>query len=158
MDLAHITREQSTARISRQRAGFSLIETLIALAIAVTIVVPLVRLVMGTRLNAARVDQMVEMSAIADTLLTEVMGGRGIKPGQTEGRRGSLSWRIDIAPMTFRTTPLSVVEKSPAVTSDNGLPAASASAELSVYRVAITLNGRAGEHYSIETLRIGVGP
>jgi prepilin-type N-terminal cleavage/methylation domain-containing protein len=138
-------------------AGFSLVEALVALAIAAILAVALTRFVAGTRANAALVDEMLEMAAMADTLLTDLPGEKPIRAGRIEGRSGTLAWRINVTPVAFRTLPLRV-EKSAAVGERVSPLASKAKAtEPSLFHVAITLQARSGRAYVVDTVRMGAG-
>jgi prepilin-type N-terminal cleavage/methylation domain-containing protein len=82
----------------RGREGFSLIEALIAIVIAAILAVALVRLAGNTRMNAAKVRQLVEMMTLNESLLVQI-GNQEV--GITEGRTGDLAWRTIVEPVEF---------------------------------------------------------
>lgn len=104
----------STHRGASTSSGFSLIEALIALAIAAFLVAVLTRFVSNTRANALRVRQEVLLDILSDSLL-ERLGSRELQPGRTDGRNGALRWYVDVAPITFSAHALSVAEKKPVI-------------------------------------------
>jgi prepilin-type N-terminal cleavage/methylation domain-containing protein len=102
----------STRRGASTSSGFSLIEALIALAIAAFLAAVLTRFVTSTRANALHVRQEVVLDILSDSLL-ERLGSRELQPGRTDGRNGMLRWYIDVAPITFSAHALSVAEEKP---------------------------------------------
>jgi len=94
-------------------AGFSLTEALVALAIAAFLAAVLTRFMSGTRLNAFKVREEVAMDVLSDSLLERLVA-RELQPGRTDGRSGSLRWRIDVAPIAYYARARSVAEKKPA--------------------------------------------
>ena len=102
------------------QAGFSLIEALVALAIAAFLAAMLTRFMSGTRATAYLVREEVAMDVLSDGLLERVVA-RDLQPGRTDGRTGSLRWHIDIAPIAFYAQARSIAEKKPR-TAQTGLP------------------------------------
>jgi hypothetical protein len=112
----------SARRGRNEAAGFSLAEALVALAIAAFLAAVLTRFVSGTRWNALKVREEVEMEIMSDDLLERFVA-RELQPGRTNGRSGALRWQIDIAPITFYARARSVSEKKP-TTAGGGQPSA----------------------------------
>lgn len=92
----------SPSRKHSRSAGFTLIEVLVALAIAVIMVIALTRFVIGTRSNSAKVGEALEMTALSETLLGRVPAGQMWSPGRTDGRNGQYVWRIDVTPIAMQ--------------------------------------------------------
>ena len=103
-----------------EQAGFSLIEALVALAIAAFLAAVLTRFMSGTRANAYLVREEVAMDVLSDGLLERVVA-RDLQPGRTDGRSGSLRWHVDVAPIAFYARAHSIAEKKPRTT-QTGLP------------------------------------
>jgi hypothetical protein len=93
-------------------AGFSLTEALVALAIAAFLGAVLTRFVTGTRLNASKVREEVAMDILSDSL-PERLVVQDLKPGRIDGRSGALRWHIDVAPVAYYATALSVSKNKP---------------------------------------------
>lgn len=157
------------------RAGFSLTEALVALAIAAFLAAVLTRFVSSTRMNALKVREEVVMDILSDSLLERLVG-RELQPGRTDGRNGALSWHVDAAPISFYARARSVSQKKPAAASGSrpttlgltpmpntlGLTpmpnqAAAKSGPRtawSPYRVTAVINAPSGHSYAIDTIRI----
>lgn len=80
-------------------AGFSLTEVLVALAIAVLFTAVLTRLVINTRMSAAKIRELVEMMTLGDTLLEQQTSQQ--IPKTSDGRSQRLAWHIDVVPMAI---------------------------------------------------------
>ena len=89
----------SASRKCNRSAGFTLIEVLVALAIATIMAIALTRFVVGTRANASKVGEALEMTALGETLLGRVAVGHVWSPGRTDGRSGQYSWRVEVTPI-----------------------------------------------------------
>jgi prepilin-type N-terminal cleavage/methylation domain-containing protein len=165
-----------SVRCSSGSAGFSLIEVLVALAIAAMMTAGLTRFVAGTRANAAKVAERVEMAAFGETLLARVVSSQSLKAARTSGRSISFVWRIDITPAPFTAQAVRMNEKT-AVASENakeqanGLTTVSAggnaaltakdaspaSVDWVAYRVAVVIEAASGQSHVVDTIRIGAG-
>jgi prepilin-type N-terminal cleavage/methylation domain-containing protein len=159
-------------RSGRSRRGFSLIEALVALAIAAVLTAAVTRLVAATRVNAAGIGELTEMSALADTLMARVASSQSLRAGRTDGRRGAFSWHIDIAAVPFtalarRTSEKKAEDSAGAKNSgapgkmpaafgggDARAPAAPPIAWI-VYSVAVVIEAPSGRRYAVDTLRTG---
>jgi prepilin-type N-terminal cleavage/methylation domain-containing protein len=155
------------------RAGFSLVEALVALAIAAVLTAALTRLIVDTRANAARVGELTEMAALGETLLARVASSAGLRPGRTDGRRGAFAWRIGVAPIPFtavarvraeKKAPQPAAAEGPgatakaaAVPEGGSTPAPAAPPQRWVtYRVAVVIEAPSGRIYAVDTIRVGL--
>jgi prepilin-type N-terminal cleavage/methylation domain-containing protein len=157
-------------------AGFSLIEVLIALAIASLMAVVLTRFVAGTRMNAGKVDELLEMNTLGETLLTRVAALPNFQAGRTDGRSGVYSWRVDIAPLAYTTVTRRMNDRNPnkppaaanrgatrmtmtPITPTSVTAASAAAARPTVdalipYRVAVSIAAPSGRRHATDTIRI----
>ncbi len=96
-------------------AGFTLIETLIALAI-VAAVLGSIGSVIGTAVKGTRaIDQRLALAGIGETLVAGLPERDVLKFGRQSGETAGHRWRIDVAPLpssdgaeTARWMPLSI--------------------------------------------------
>lgn len=168
----------SRFRKRNRSAGFSLGEVLVALAIAAMMAAMLTRFVGGTRLNAARIGEALEMSTLGETLLARVGSGTSLGSGRTDGRSGDFRWRIEIEPLPFSAVARRVNEKSSSASekgdadgartkfaaSSMKLDVAEKSGPKSVvaphsnwitYRIVVAVEGPTGRKHVADTVRIG---
>ena len=153
-------------------AGFSLVEALVALAIAAFLAAILTRFVSGTRFNAFKVREEVAMDILSDNLLERFVT-RELQPGRTDGRSGALGWHIDITPIAFYARARSVHEKKRATAgggqanapglplmsnnSDKAPQAAAQSAPVvtwNPYHITAVINTPSGRSHAVDTIRI----
>lgn len=80
-------------------AGFTLIETLIALAI-VAAVLGSIGAVIGTAMKGTRaIDQRLSLAGTAEALLASLPSRDVLKSGRQQGATGGHRWRIDVGPL-----------------------------------------------------------
>ena len=80
-------------------AGFTLIETLVALAI-IAIVLGTIGSVIAVTIRGTRsIDQRLALAGTAETLLADLPARGLLKPGRQNGQLAGSRWRADIAPM-----------------------------------------------------------
>jgi prepilin-type N-terminal cleavage/methylation domain-containing protein len=108
-------------------AGFSLAESLVALAIAALLAAALTRFVSNTRMNAGKVDELIEMMALGDSLLEHVSQKT---PETSDGRAGRFTWHIDVVPMAISAVSRKLApKKNPAAGQSGPTTAGLATAE-----------------------------
>jgi len=153
--------------------GFSLAEALVAIAIAALLAVVLTRLAMGTRNNAASIQELVNMMGVSESLLAQVAPK---EPGTTNGRMGNYSWRIVVTPLKFAAVARYVNEKDsnvdmspakgPTVAEKNKVPTVaeknkepeSREIQWVLYDVIVSVFSPSGRKYIADTIRIGARP
>jgi general secretion pathway protein I len=82
----------------KDEAGFTLIETLIALAI-LALMLASVGGAIATAVKGTRtIDQRVAIAAASDTLLAEFVAQRSLVPGRQSGEIAGSRWQADISP------------------------------------------------------------
>jgi len=97
-------------------AGFTLIETLVALAIIVIVLGTIGSVISVTTKGTRSIDQRLALAGTAETLLADLPARGVLKPGRQNGQLAGSRWRVDIAPMnvgggnpaTDRFVPLAV--------------------------------------------------
>jgi prepilin-type N-terminal cleavage/methylation domain-containing protein len=160
----------STPQKHSAAAGFSLVEVLVALAIATLLSAVLTRLVSGTRINALKVREQVAIDILSDDLLEQV-GARELELGRTDGRIGGLQWQLEISPVPVYARAISISEKKSnpsdirqsnatplsALSNTNQQPATSQPnppITWKVYRLAGAISAPSGRSHAIETIKI----
>jgi general secretion pathway protein I len=99
-------------------AGFTLIEALVALAIVAAVLSSIGAVIATTVKGTRAIDQRLELSGAAETLLAELPARDLLKPGRQSGELAGHRWRIDVsalnlagpsdAPQNRRFVPLAV--------------------------------------------------
>jgi type II secretory pathway pseudopilin PulG len=155
-------------------AGFSLVEALVALAIAAFLVAVLTRFVSNIRANALQIREHLALNMLGEGLL-ERLGVTQLQPGRTNGRSGALFWHIDVSPIVFYAHATSMGEKKrgPVATAPGqapvmGLTALTTPAPQTTqtpdtqplrgvwnpYHIQATISRPSGQTYEIDTIRI----
>jgi prepilin-type N-terminal cleavage/methylation domain-containing protein len=161
----------STPQKHSATAGFSLVEALVALAIAALLAAVLTRFVSGTRINALKIREQLAIDTLSDNLLEQV-GARELEPGRTDGRIGVLQWRLQISPVPVYARAISISEKksNPSdIRQSSATPLSTISNEANtqpatpqpkslttwkVYRLAGVISAPSGRSHAIETIKI----
>ncbi|WP_426441646.1 prepilin-type N-terminal cleavage/methylation domain-containing protein [Bradyrhizobium genosp. P] len=86
-------------RSSDGERGFTLIETLVALAIIAAVLAPIGAVIATTVQGTRVIDQKLSLSGAAETVLAGLPGRSALKPGQQSGALAGHRWRIDVAPI-----------------------------------------------------------
>ena len=175
----------SKSRKRDRSAGFTLIEVLVALTIAAIMAIAITRFVAGTRWNASRIGEALEMTALSETLLGRVPVGQSWSPGRTDGRAGEYAWRVEVTPIGMQAIArirakkeekpdaekagdagknrkmLSTFELERSGLADPRKKAPGVVEEsmrkMALYRVAVTILAPSGRRYAMETIRTGDG-
>jgi prepilin-type N-terminal cleavage/methylation domain-containing protein len=92
------------------RAGFTLIEVMVALIVAVVLGAGLVRFFAGVRHDAFRLREDLDAWVVARAVLDSVPSGAAVSPGTTVGATGAFSWRLEAVPMGQLSMPVAPVE------------------------------------------------
>jgi type II secretory pathway pseudopilin PulG len=156
-------------RADRGAAGFSLAEALIAIVIAALLATALMRVANTTRMNAGRIQDLVNSMGFAETLLAQV-APRAL--GAEQGRTGGFLWQVSVAPVNITTIAHQMSKNDDDDDADSkkapGLPAlfddsTQADKQKPVEEklpvsVTITVNSPSGRRYSIDTLGIVPAP
>jgi general secretion pathway protein I len=87
------------SRRSSDTAGFTLIETLIALAIIAVVLGTIGSVVATTAKGTRAIDQRLALAGTAETLLANLPVRSLLKPGRRSGELAGSRWRVDVAPM-----------------------------------------------------------
>jgi general secretion pathway protein I len=80
-------------------AGFTLIEALVALAIVAAMLSSIGAVIATTVKGTRSIDQRLELTGAAETLLAALPARSLLKPGRQSGELAGHRWRIDVAPM-----------------------------------------------------------
>jgi general secretion pathway protein I len=79
--------------------GFTLIEALVALAIVAAVLGSIGTVIATTVKGTRGIDQRLELSGTAETLVASLPARSLLKPGRQSGELGGHRWRIDVSPM-----------------------------------------------------------
>jgi general secretion pathway protein I len=90
----------STDRKTKQEAGFTIIEVLVALALVAVVIVAIGSL-MATNVRGVRsFEQHVALLQAARTVMTTGIAARAdLRPGSSSGQIDSYRWTVDVAPL-----------------------------------------------------------
>ena len=83
------------------RAGFTLIEALVALAIVAGVLSSIGAVIATTVKGIRSIDQRLALTGTAETLLAALPARNLLKPGRQSGELAGHRWRIDVAPMNL---------------------------------------------------------
>ena len=82
-------------------AGFTLIETLVALAIIAAVLSSIGAVIATTVKGTRSIDQRLALTGTAETLLAALPGRSLLKPGRQSGELAGHRWRMDVSPMNI---------------------------------------------------------
>ena len=156
---------------SKGSSGFSLIEVLAALVVAVVLSAALTRAVGVTRANASRIRELVDMMTLSNNLLEQMQAAK-LQTGRIDGRSGTLSWHIEIAPAAYivRTLEASAGSADTGKASSgtpNGVALSTGSQsrdaaasnepaeEWTAYHIVVVVNTSSGRKYVADTVKTG---
>jgi prepilin-type N-terminal cleavage/methylation domain-containing protein len=152
-------------RVSRSKAGFSLAEVLVALAVAAMLVATLTKFVIGTRNHAMRVREAVEMSALSESLLANIQPER-LSPGTSGGRRGPFTWHIYVTAISYTAFGISMNENKVTQTSSTeasnivpgGLNSLAGTHQQNYngvpFHIGLVISAPSGSKYIVDTMRV----
>jgi general secretion pathway protein I len=123
----------------KREAGFSLVEVLLALAIAGFIVAATASVFRNGLIGHAAADDAATAAALADQKLAEAGVAEALRPGVSTGGFGRFTWRVTVAPFADKEEP----------------------PNLRLYRVAAEIawnDGPRKRQYELSTLRLGPVP
>jgi prepilin-type N-terminal cleavage/methylation domain-containing protein len=160
-----------TTQRSKGNSGFSLIEVLAALVVAVVLSAALTRAVGITRANASRIRELVDMMTLSNNLLEQMQAAK-LQTGRIDGRSGTLSWHIQVAPATYIVRTLAAsADTANTGNASSGTPngvalsngsqgreaAASGEAaeEWTAYHIVVVVNTSSGRKYVVDTVKTG---
>src|ERR1700728_2620421 len=89
-----------TRRGADRSRGFSLIEALVALALAAALCAVLTRFVSSSRWNASRIREQIAIDVLSDSLVGHLASNNWYS-GRMSGRSGTLAWRTEVTPLVF---------------------------------------------------------
>jgi general secretion pathway protein I len=81
--------------------GFTLIEALVALAIVAAVLGSIGTVIATTVKGTRGIDERLELSGTAETLVAALPARALLKPGRQSGQLSGHRWRIDVAPMNL---------------------------------------------------------
>ena len=122
------------AGASGGRAGFTLLEVLVALAVLATSLAAIGALVASNARASRTLDHRVALIETARAVETGIPGRAALVPGQSEGEISGHRWRMEVRPLELA-----------------GLPAAARWAPLAV---TIRVRGPSGASVTLETIRV----
>ena len=85
-------------------AGFTLIETLVALAIVAAVLGSIGTVIATTVKGTRSIDQRLALSGTVGTLMAALPARGTLKPGRQSGELAGHRWRIDVTPMNVAVT------------------------------------------------------
>lgn len=85
-------------------AGFTLIETLVALAIVAAVLASIGSVIATTVKGTRSIDQRLDLTGTAETLLAALPARDLLKVGRQTGELAGHRWRIDVSPMNVAVT------------------------------------------------------
>jgi general secretion pathway protein I len=85
-------------------AGFTLIETLVALAIVATVLSSIGAVIATTVKGTRSIDQRLALTGAAESLLATLPARNLLRAGRQSGETAGQRWRIDVSPMSVAAT------------------------------------------------------
>lgn len=142
------------------RAGFTLIEVLVAVTVAVILGGALVRFFGGVRMQAARAEDTLSAWTVARAVIEQATASPSLTGAATVGAVGAYGWRLEVIPIGLVTAPTAgdAAEDAPEEgQSRGGLFSATEAVTWTAYRVAVVVEGPRGGSARLETVQIAGG-
>lgn len=130
----------------RRQAGFTLVETLVALSLVVAFAVALGPLLFHARRILMQGDGEIRAQLLLRSLLETPFDRAKPETGLREGESAGLRWRVDVEPFIADAASF---EAAPAGSEKEQLP------NWSLFRVTANVSWGAGQAVTAETLRLG---
>jgi prepilin-type N-terminal cleavage/methylation domain-containing protein len=129
------------------RDGFTLMETLVALAVLAVVMVPIERGIVGARSALLRAESRMTAGAVARTLLNQPIAADALKGSILRGISDDHAWTLTVEPLTlpFETE---TKAKTDAETNPTDPPAWKA------IRLTIRVDAAPGRPVEVETVRL----
>ena len=132
-------------------AGFVLLETLVAVALAALLLTVLSRSLLTTWSGTARAREDLQALMIAHTVLEGMLPGRELSAGIRTGTSGGYAWRAETLPSSTR-----------AAVADSNVPAdrqidvaPAAGRRWQLYHILVTVAGPSGRKVVLDAFRLG---
>jgi len=122
------------SRSRRSRAGFTLIEVLVALAVVAASLAAIGALMAVSMQNVRAIDRRLEFRETLRAIMTSLPDQRDLAAGSTTGSTAGYRWRIDIAPLASE-----VIDAPTRWEPD---------------RIVITVESPSGQRMRIDTIRL----
>lgn len=143
----------------RRDAGFSLLETLVALTVAAVLSIALVRFAAGVRQIGRQADQHMTVAALLARLTAALPAAADLSAFSRRGRQDGLDWRISAVPVPEEpgASPVAAAPatRDPAGSGDNADQAASQPPSWRLYRVTLEIRRGSDLLDVAETVRLG---
>ncbi len=141
----------SAREAAHPRRGFTLVEVLVALIVAIVLATALVRFFAGVRSEAVRLREELDAWSVARAVLDAVPSGGSIASGTTVGAAGVFAWQLEATPMAAVLAPLPGPEVEVAVDADEGEQATPPPVPM---RLRVVVTGPRGGSARLETVRL----
>ena len=131
---------------SKSRAGFTLIEALVALSMVLAFAMTLGPLLFDSRQILLRGDDQIRAQVLLRSLVAEPFDRARVGPGTRFGESGTLRWRVAIEPADPQLIP---------TRAELGLAAEDKRINWALFRVTASVSYGPGKRVSAETFRLG---
>jgi prepilin-type N-terminal cleavage/methylation domain-containing protein len=142
------------ARRRNGRAGFVLIEVLVAVGIAAVLMAALMRAFVNTWSGINVVREEAEGTLLARSMLDETLLRGQFQPGTQEGTLGRYAWTI-VTTMQTVTTVAPAQPQSKNNDDNNDTTANARPGTATIYHVAVVLRGPGGRSNRLDAFKIG---
>jgi len=145
-----------------RRAGFTLIEVLVAVTVAIILGGALVRFFGDVRARSTRAEDTLAAWTVARAVLEQATAKPALSATSAVGASGSYSWRLEVFPMA------QIAAAPPAAAADgadapetggqrDGLFSSAPTVTWTAFRVRVVVEGRRGGAARLETVRLAGG-